>query len=64
MIEFLANNPFIAIAGICCGWPGLLFFGGFYLGRTVQQRGRPRIVWGDVIAAARSSSDARSDVSE
>lgn len=45
-MEFIANNPFIALCGVLCLWP-LFFFGvGWWLRGLIAARGGlPRLSW-------------------
>lgn len=47
-MDFLANNPFIAICGLICIYPGAAAAVGYYIGSQFSRRGGPpRLVWPD-----------------
>jgi hypothetical protein len=57
-MEFLANNPLLAVCGLVCLWPGLMFGTGWILRGLVAQRGGlPRLVWPEEVAPRRPAGE-------
>ena len=49
MLDFLQNNPLLAAGCAFCGYPALVGFIGYQIGRRVSRYGIPRLVWGQNI---------------